>query len=129
MPGDCSIDDDIACSAAGNDSLTVLLMIRASGRNRYQSAATATMVVPISMFFRVVMLSSSFRERANEGRGLERREAPSPGREAGDRTERREVAVRLDAERVNRRGAAGLQHVQVAAGVAHPRILDSRRHP
>ncbi|PYO99681.1 MAG: hypothetical protein DMD60_01100 [Gemmatimonadetes bacterium] len=55
MPGDSGLAD-MECSAAGNGSLTVLLMTSASGRNRYHSAAAATTAVATSMDLRVVIL-------------------------------------------------------------------------
>src|SRR5713101_8460765 len=54
MPGDPAIAD-MECSAAGNGSLTVILMTSASGRNRYHSAAAATTAVATSKDLRGVM--------------------------------------------------------------------------
>src|SRR5437879_4898710 len=59
------------------------------------------------------------------GEVLERREAPGPVRETGDRARGREVPVRLYAERVDRLGTAGLQHVQVPAVVAQRDVVDA----
>src|ERR1700756_5113645 len=128
---DCSVAD-IACSSAGNGSLTVLLMTRASGRNRYHATPTTTTAVPASIDVRVFIAlflslgqwrGASLAPPYGGQRLSARRESSGPCREAGDGPEGHEGAVGLEAERVDRLHAAGLQHVQVAAVPAQRNVV------
>src|SRR5258705_6645497 len=124
MPGDSAIDD-MACALSGNGSLTVLLMMSASGRKRYQTRPPATMATPTSIDLRFVMLVSPFRY-------LESRQSTGPRGQAADRTQGLQAAIVLNPKCVDRLLAAGAERVQIPAvstqgDIVHPACDDGCR--